>query len=168
MTRSDPAAGDERLARGLEQRRRVLGGTHVEHALQRASAVDAPFQAHITRAVWGDVWGRETLALRERRLLTLALLAALGHEGELALHVRAAVTDGVEPHEIAEVMLHTSVYAGVPAANSALATVRSVLSEMGHPDAEALGDPARVLADEPRSGDDRSGEGTMEGNERHD
>lgn len=155
MTSTGSSPRDPRMEQGLARRRRVLGEAHVDRALQRASALDAPFQAHITRAVWGDVWTRDALPLRDRRLLTLALLAALGHHDELAMHVRAAVRDEVTPSEIAEVMLHTGVYAGIPAANAALATVRSVLSDMGHADAEAIEDPARVLGVETSRGDAR-------------
>ena len=117
--------------RGTAVRRAVLGDEHVDRAVERTTAVTAPFQDLITRYAWGDVWSRPGLDRRSRSLVTLALLAALGHEAELALHVRAAVTNGLTVEEIGEVLLHTAVYAGVPAGNSALAVAQRVLAELG-------------------------------------
>lgn len=125
-TRPDDAA----YVRGLEVRRAVLGGAYVDSALAGADGLTRPFQDLITRYAWGDVWGRPGLDRRTRSMLTLAVLAALGHEHELALHVRAAVRNGVTADEIGEVLMHTAVYAGVPAANSALAVARRVLAEL--------------------------------------
>ena len=160
MMAPDAAGGDtggaSRVARGLERRRRVLGEEHVDRALASACSLDAPFQAYITGAVWEDVWGRGTLSLRDRRLLTIAVLAALGHQGELALHVRAAVEGGMGVEELGEVLLHAGVYAGVPATNAALSTARRVLEELGHPAAEAFGDPAKVLTGDLAEHDPRS------------
>jgi 3-oxoadipate enol-lactonase/4-carboxymuconolactone decarboxylase len=126
----DPA-GSTMHERGMRVRRAVLGGEHVDRAVQRTSALTAPFQDLITRYAWGDVWSRPGLDRRTRSLLTLALLTALSHEAELELHVRAAVSNGVTVDEIGEVLLHTAVYAGVPASNSALAVAQRVLSELG-------------------------------------
>jgi alkylhydroperoxidase/carboxymuconolactone decarboxylase family protein YurZ len=89
----------------------------------------APFQAAITRFAWGDVWSRDTIDRRTRSALTLALLAALGRDHELEMHIRAARRNGLTPEEIGEVFLHTAVYAGVPAGNSALAIARLVFEE---------------------------------------
>jgi 3-oxoadipate enol-lactonase/4-carboxymuconolactone decarboxylase len=123
-------AADERRAQGDRVRREVLGDAHVDRAEAATTALTSPFQDLITRYAWGEVWSRPGLDRRTRSMLTLALLAALGHERELALHVRAALTNGVTPDEIGEVLLHTAVYAGVPAANSALAVAQQVLDEV--------------------------------------
>jgi 4-carboxymuconolactone decarboxylase len=114
---------------GLRVRREVLGDAHVDRALASATELTAPFQEIITRFAWGGVWSREGLDRRTRSCITLAVLTALGREGELALHVRAARTNGLTPAEIGEVLLHTAVYAGVPAANAALAIAQEVLDE---------------------------------------
>jgi 4-carboxymuconolactone decarboxylase len=130
---ADPgaAAGDAAYERGLRVRREVLGDAHVDRALAGADDLTRPFQDLITRYAWGEVWGREGLERRTRSMLTLALLAALGHEHELALHVRAAVRVGVTPAEITEVLLHTAVYAGVPVTNRALTVAREALADEG-------------------------------------
>jgi 4-carboxymuconolactone decarboxylase len=120
---------DERHQQGMAIRREVLGDAHVDRAIEATAALTAPFQDFITRNVWGDVWARPGLDRRARSMITLALLAALRADEELALHVRAAIRNGLTPDEIAEVLLHTAVYAGVPAANSALATAVRVLGE---------------------------------------
>jgi 4-carboxymuconolactone decarboxylase len=103
---------------GLKTRREVLGDAHVERAMARETAFDEDFQRYITETAWGGVWSRPDLDRRTRSLVTIAILAALGRD-ELALHLRASRNCGVDPHEIAEVLLHVAVYAGVPAANSA-------------------------------------------------
>jgi 4-carboxymuconolactone decarboxylase len=123
---------DEELDRAGEAvRRRVLGDDHVDRASAAATAFTAPFQQYVTRAAWGQVWSRPGLDLRTRSCLTLALLAALRCEHELAMHVAAAVRLGVTPEEIREVLLHTAVYAGAPAANAAFAVAQRVLDELG-------------------------------------
>ena len=114
---------------GMAARREVLGDDYVDEAQRRTTALTAPFQELITRYAWGEVWTREGLDRRTRSAITLALLAALGHERELALHVRAALRNGLTAEEIAEVLLHTSVYAGVPAANAAFAVAQRVLED---------------------------------------
>lgn len=121
---------EARAGQGTRVRREVLGDAHVDRAVAATTTLTAPFQDLVTRYAWGDVWSRPGLDRRTRSLLTLALLAALGHDTELALHVRAAVTNGVTHDEIGEVMVHTAVYAGVPAANSALAVAQQVLDEL--------------------------------------
>ncbi len=121
---------DARAGQGTRVRREVLGDAHVDRAVAATTALTAPFQDLVTRYAWGDVWSRPGLDRRTRSMLTLALLAALGHDTELALHVRGAVTNGVTREEISEVLLHTAVYAGVPAANSALAVAGRVLDEL--------------------------------------
>jgi 4-carboxymuconolactone decarboxylase len=114
---------------GMTARREVLGDAHVDAAVARTTDFTAPFQDFITRFAWGGVWTREGLDRRTRSAMTLAVLTALGHEQELALHVRAARTNGLSPEEIGEVLLHTAVYAGVPAANAAFAIAQRVLDE---------------------------------------
>jgi 4-carboxymuconolactone decarboxylase len=126
---SSPSDDEDRYAAGMRVRREVLGDEHVDRATERATPLTAPFQEFITRGAWGDVWTREGLDRRTRSALTVALLAALGHHEELAMHVRAARRNGLTDDEIGEVLLHTAVYAGVPAANSALAIAQRVLAE---------------------------------------
>jgi len=118
-------------AEGMAVRRAVLGDEHVDRAVARTTTLTAPFQDFITRYAWGDVWSRPGLERRERSMITLALLCGLKHENELAMHVRAAIRNGLTPEEIGEVFLHTAVYAGVPTANSALAIAQETLGELG-------------------------------------
>jgi 4-carboxymuconolactone decarboxylase len=114
----------------MATRRQVLGDEYVDRATENASDFAKPFQAFITRAAWGEVWSRPGLDGRMRSALTLALLAAGGHEDELALHVRAALRNGLTRDEIGEVLLHTAVYAGVPAANSAFKVAERTFAEL--------------------------------------
>ena len=114
---------------GMKARREVLGDEHVERAAATATPFTQPFQDFITRYAWGGVWTREGLDRRTRCAITLALLAALGREHELAIHVRAALRNGLSEEEIAEVLLHTAVYAGAPAANGAFAVAQRVLDD---------------------------------------
>jgi 4-carboxymuconolactone decarboxylase len=114
---------------GERTRREVLGDEHVDRAQERATDFTAPFQEFITRYAWGDVWSRPGLDRRQRSMITLAALTAVRAEGELELHVRAALRNGLTPEEISEVLLHTAVYAGVPAANAAFAIAQRVLDE---------------------------------------
>ena len=115
---------------GMEIRRAVLGDEYVDAALSRQDDLTAPFQDFITRYAWGDVWSRPGLDRRTRSCLTVALLAALGHHNELAVHLRGALRNGVTPDELREVLLHTAVYAGVPAASSAVAIAKKILAEV--------------------------------------
>lgn len=116
---------------GEAVRREVLGDAHVDRAIATTTSFTAPFQEYVTRTAWAQVWARPGLDRRTRSCLTLALLAALGCENELAMHVEAAVRLGLTPSEIQEVLLHTAVYAGAPAANSAFAIAERVLVELG-------------------------------------
>lgn len=120
-----------RHEQGMRVRREVLGDAHVDRALAATTDFTAPFQDFITRVAWGDIWSRQGLDRRTRSAITLAALTSLGREGELELHVRAAIRNGLTPEEIAEVLLHTAIYAGVPAANAALALARRVLTDDG-------------------------------------
>ena len=110
-------------------RREVLGDAHVDRAEAARTPLTDDFQDFITRCAWGEVWTRPGLDRRTRSAITLALLTALGRENELALHLRAAVRNGLSAEEIGEVLLHTAVYAGVPAANAAYAVAQRTLEE---------------------------------------
>ncbi len=118
---------DPRHDTGMRIRREVLGDAHVARAVERTTSLTADFQDFITRVAWGEIWARDGLDRRTRSAITLAVLTALGREGELELHVRAARTNGLTEAEIAEVLLHTAVYAGVPAANAAFGVAQRVL-----------------------------------------
>src|SRR3954466_138224 len=115
--------------RGMEIRREVLGDEHVDRAVANTSDFTRDWQDFITRYAWGDVWARDGLDRRSRSMITLAVLTALGSEHELGMHVRAARRNGLTPEEIGEVLLHTAIYAGVPAANAAFAIAQKVLAE---------------------------------------
>jgi 4-carboxymuconolactone decarboxylase len=114
---------------GERTRREVLGDEHVDRAQARTTEFTAPFQDFIQRYAWGEVWNRPGLDRKQRSMITLAALTSLRAEGELELHVRAALRNGLTQEEIAEVLLHTAVYAGVPAANAAFAIAQRVLEE---------------------------------------
>ena len=115
--------------RGIEIRRAVLGDDYVDAALARQDEFTAPFQDFITRSAWGDVWARPGLDRRTRSCITVALLAALGHDRELSIHLRGALRNGVTTDELREVLLQTAIYAGVPAANRAFAVAQEILAE---------------------------------------
>lgn len=117
--------------RGMQVRREVLGDAHVDRAIADTSEFDRGFQEFITRQAWGSVWARDGLDRRTRSCVTLALLCALGHDAEFDMHVRAALRNSLTPAEIGEVLLHTAVYAGVPAANRAFKRAEAVLREEG-------------------------------------
>ena len=116
---------------GMKVRREVLGDDHVDRAVANTTPFTEAFQDFITRYAWGAVWTREGLDRRTRSAITLAALTTLGREDELALHVRAARRNGLSEEEIAEVLLHTAVYAGVPAANAAFAIAKPIVEEEG-------------------------------------
>jgi 4-carboxymuconolactone decarboxylase len=127
---------DDAYEAGMKVRREVLGDAHVDRAVARTTDFTRDFQEHITRLAWGTVWTRPGLDRRTRSAITLTALTALGREGELEMHVRAALRNGLTPDEISEILIHTSVYAGVPAANAAFAIAQRVIA------AEAETDPA--------------------------
>jgi 4-carboxymuconolactone decarboxylase len=122
-------ADQNRYQRGMTVRRSVLGDPHVDRASAQATAFDDDFQTFITEGAWGSVWARPGLTTRERSMLTLALLAALGHDEEFAMHVRATANTGATPADIKEALLHVAVYAGVPAANRAFKIAKHELGE---------------------------------------
>jgi 4-carboxymuconolactone decarboxylase len=115
---------------GMATRRSVLGDAHVDRANAAMTPFDEPFQTFITEGAWGSVWSRPQLTKRERSIVTLALLAALGHDEEVALHTRAAIHTGATPEDMREALLHVAVYAGVPAANQAFKIVKKTYAEM--------------------------------------
>jgi 4-carboxymuconolactone decarboxylase len=115
--------------RGMRTRREVLGDEHVDEAVARTTGFTEDFQDLITRYAWGEIWSRDGLDRRTRSCITLTALVALGREEELAMHVRAALRIGLSPDEIKEVLLHSAIYCGVPAANGAFAVAQRVLDE---------------------------------------
>lgn len=118
-----------RRKRGMEVRREVLGDEHVDRAEARKDEFTADFQEFITRYAWGEVWDRPGLDRAQRSIATLAALVALGAENEIAMHVRAALRNGLSAEQIKETILHTAIYAGLPAANSAFAIAQAVIAE---------------------------------------
>jgi 4-carboxymuconolactone decarboxylase len=130
--RSHQDAGQDatrRYSEGMKVRREVLGDEHVDRAVANTTPFTEPFQDFITRYAWGEIWSRPGLDRRTRSCITLAALVSLRAENEIAMHVRAALRNGLTPDEIAEVILHTAIYAGVPAANAAFAIAQTVLEE---------------------------------------
>ena len=119
----------ERTRRGMTVRREVLGDEHVDRAVATTTSFTEPFQDFITRYAWGEIWSRPGLSRAERSIVTLAVLAALQHENELAMHVKAALRNGLRPEQISEVLLQVALYAGVPAGNRAFAVAQRALSE---------------------------------------
>lgn len=116
--------------RGMKTRRRVLGDAHVNRAEANKTAFDAPFQHMITDAAWAHVWSRETISLRERSMLTIALLAGLGNDHELAMHIRATRNTGASQGDVLEALLHVAIYAGVPRANHAIKIAKDTFAAM--------------------------------------
>jgi len=133
----DPEMKDKDLYdRGMTVRRSVLGDAHVDRSLERATEFDADFQEFITKTAWGQIWTRPGLDIRTRSMLTIAMLAALGKDGELKLHIRATRNTGVTRDEVKEILMQAAVYAGVPAGNHAMALARAVYAEMDEEDAQ--------------------------------
>ncbi|HAN25439.1 MAG TPA: 4-carboxymuconolactone decarboxylase, partial [Microbacterium ginsengisoli] len=118
-----------RRSQGMTVRRAVLGDAHVDRAVEGTTPLTADFQDFITRYAWGDVWSRPGLDRRSRSVAVLTALIALGHHEELAMHLRAAVTNGLTHDEIAEVILQSAIYCGVPAANTAFRIAKDVLGD---------------------------------------
>lgn len=127
MSGSKPS---ERYRTGMATRRRVLGDAHVDRASGAITEFDRGFQTFITEGAWGSVWSRPGFTLRERSIVTIALLAALGQDEEVAMHVRATKNTGATADDIAEALMHVAVYAGVPAANHAIKIAKKTLAEM--------------------------------------
>ena len=121
----------EQLERGLAVRREVLGSAHVDAALQNAGAFGEDFQTFLAETAWGGVWARPGLDRKTRSMLTIAMLASLGHHEELKLHIRSTVRTGVSRDEVKEVLLQVAVYAGIPAANSAFQDAQAEFFHVG-------------------------------------
>jgi len=120
----------DRYKKGLTVRREVLGDAHVDRSLASLSDFNREFQDLITRYAWGEIWTRTGLPRHTRSLLTLAMMVALNRMDEFRLHVRAAFNNGVTREQIGEVLLHSAIYCGVPAANSAFHAAEEVFAEM--------------------------------------
>jgi 4-carboxymuconolactone decarboxylase len=120
---------EERVAAGTRTRREVLGDEHVDRAVASTTEFTADFQDFITRYAWGELWNRPGLSRPERSMITLGMLAALGRDEELALHIRAGIRNGLTQADIREVLLQVAVYAGVPAANRAFAIAAQTLQK---------------------------------------
>lgn len=116
--------------KGMATRREVLGNTHVDKAEQNKTSFDEPFQSMITDSAWGHVWSGDAYTKRERSIVTIALLAGLGHHEELEMHIRATANTGATPDDIREALMHVAIYAGVPSANHAIKIAKRVLQEM--------------------------------------
>ncbi len=123
-------SNNKRHQSGDATRRLVLGDDHVDRATSNATEFDQPFQELFTEMAWGHVWSRTDISKRERSMITIALLAALGRDEELAMHIRSTVNTGASASDIREALLHVAVYAGVPAANHAVKIAKSTLGEM--------------------------------------
>lgn len=120
----------EMLEKGDATRRKVLGEAHVNRSRQGDAVLDPPFVDLITEAAWGHVWSRSTISLRERSMITVALLAGLGNHEELRLHLRATANTGATKEDVLEALMHVAIYAGVPRANSAIRIAREVFAEL--------------------------------------
>ncbi|MEM7596548.1 MAG: 4-carboxymuconolactone decarboxylase [Pseudomonadota bacterium] len=116
--------------RGMQRRRAVLGDAHVDRAEAEKTAFDAPFQELITEAAWGTVWSSDAISLRERSMLTLALLAALGNFDEIPMHIRATARTGASKSDVMQAFQHVAIYEGVPRANRALKIAKETYAEM--------------------------------------
>lgn len=131
MSEADsPEQRDARFETGMKTRRAVLGDAHVDRAEAAKTPFDEDFQRFITEGAWGSVWSRPGLSRRERSLLTITLLAALGHDDELAMHLRATDNTGASAEDVKEALLHVAVYAGVPAANRAIRIAKDVFGSL--------------------------------------
>jgi 3-oxoadipate enol-lactonase/4-carboxymuconolactone decarboxylase len=131
MTTNEGLSDAERWEQGMNARRRVLGDEHVDRAIADTTEFTADFQDFITRVAWGDIWSRPGLDRRSRSIAVLSSLVARGHSEELAMHLRAALRNGLTPEEIREVILQSALYAGLPAANTAFRVASGVLREEG-------------------------------------
>ena len=120
----------ERYENGMSVRRKVLGDAHVDRAEANKSEFDAPFQELITEAAWGTVWASDSISLRERSMLTLALLAATGNFEEIPMHVRATARTGASKQDVLEAFQHVAIYCGVPRANHAIKLAKETYAEM--------------------------------------
>ncbi|MBK3745084.1 4-carboxymuconolactone decarboxylase [Paraburkholderia aspalathi] len=127
---ADLEAPSKRYQLGMDVRRSVLGDAHVDRTQSNTTDFDSPFQELITESAWGSVWSRPQLTKRERSIVTIALLAALGQDDELAMHVRATANTGASQEDICEALMHVAIYAGVPASNHAFKIARQAFEQM--------------------------------------
>lgn len=130
QARAEKYGKARRFVTGMRTRRAVLGDEHVDGAQASQTEFDAPFQALITEGAWGSVWSRPHWTKRERSMVTIALLAALGHDDELAMHVRATCNTGATEEDLREAVMHVAIYAGIPAANQAIKIIKRTYAEM--------------------------------------
>ena len=137
---AEAQAPSDRYADGLKVRRSVLGDAHVDRAQANQTPFDQPFQQLITESAWGTLWSRPNWSKRERSMVTIALLAALGHYEEVAMHIRATANTGATRDDICEALMHVAIYAGVPAANHAFKVAKATYAEM---DAEKAAEEVR-------------------------
>ncbi len=121
----------KKFEEGLRIRKEVLGETYVNESFENATPFDKPFQEFITESAWGGVWSRGPLDRKTKSIITLSVLIALKSDAEIALHTKGAIQNGVSPEELLALLIHSSVYAGVPASLSAMKTVKKVLGDMG-------------------------------------
>ncbi len=121
----------KKFEEGLRIRKEVLGETYVNESFENATPFDKPFQEFITESAWGGVWSRGPLDRKTKSIITLSVLIALKSDTEIALHTKGAIQNGVSPEELLALLIHSSVYAGVPASLSAMKTVKKVLGDMG-------------------------------------
>lgn len=124
------ATKSPRFDKGMATRRRVLGDAHVNRAEANKTDFDLAFQTLITESAWGTVWATDNISPRERSMLTIALLAGLGNDHELAMHIRATANTGASPQDVMEALLHVAIYAGVPRANHAIKIAKETFAEM--------------------------------------
>ncbi len=120
----------DRYEKGEARRRQVLGDAHVDASQARQTALDEPFQTLVTQGAWGTVWASDAISLRERSMITLALLAATKNFNEIPMHIRATANTGASERDIMEAFQHVAIYAGVPAANHAVKIAKEVFAEM--------------------------------------
>ncbi len=121
----------DKFTTGMEVRRKVLGDAYVDRAEANKTELDTPFQTLITEGAWGTVWASDVISLRERSMLTLALLAASGNFEEIPMHIRATVNTGASQEDVMEVFQHVAIYCGVPKANHAIKLAKQTFAEMG-------------------------------------
>jgi 4-carboxymuconolactone decarboxylase len=120
----------DKFNNGMLTRRKVLGDKHVDKALKQKTNFDEPFQNLITENAWGTVWANEAISLRERSMITLALLAATGNFDEIPMHIRATANTGASKEDIREAFMHVAIYAGVPKANHAFKVAKEAYEDM--------------------------------------
>ena len=121
----------DRFAKGIKRRREIMGDAYVDRAESKKNDFDEPYQRLITESAWGHVWARDDIEPRERSMIVLGILAALGRWEEFELHIRTTANTGATPEDIREVLLLVAIYGGVPAANSAMRIAKETLAEMG-------------------------------------